>query len=78
MCPSNDIVVTAHREAVNLVKNASNSAQDPDVKAFALKTLPSLEHHWRMAEELQSKIAQKKIPSLVNRPSIAKSKRKST
>ncbi|MFZ6712579.1 DUF4142 domain-containing protein [Undibacterium sp. TC9W] len=54
---ASDIGVTAHREAVNLFKNASNSA-DPDVKAFALKTLPSLEHHLRMAEELQNKIAQ--------------------
>ncbi|MBI3729315.1 MAG: DUF4142 domain-containing protein [Burkholderiales bacterium] len=55
---ANDIGVTAHRDAVSLFRNASNSAQDPDVKAFALKTLPSLEHHLRIAEELQIKIAQ--------------------
>ncbi|MFZ6876620.1 DUF4142 domain-containing protein, partial [Undibacterium sp. Di27W] len=51
-----DIGVSAHKDAVALFKKASTSAQDPDVKAFATKTLPSLEHHLKMSEDMQAKV----------------------
>ncbi|MBI3730204.1 MAG: DUF4142 domain-containing protein [Burkholderiales bacterium] len=51
-----DIGVAAHKDAVALFKKASTSAQDPDVKAFATKTLPSLEHHLKMSEDMKAKL----------------------
>ncbi|MBP0597223.1 DUF4142 domain-containing protein [Herbaspirillum sp. LeCh32-8] len=50
------IGVTAHKDAVKLFQKASTSAQDPDVKNFAAKTLPGLEQHLQMATELKSKV----------------------
>lgn len=49
-----DIGLKAHKDAVALFKKASNDAKDPDIKAFAAKTLPSLEHHLQMAEALKA------------------------
>jgi len=51
-----DIGVAAHKDAVALFKKASTSAHDPDVKAFAVKTLPSLEHHLKMSEDMKAKV----------------------
>lgn len=48
-----------HRETVALFKKTSTSAKDPDVKAFAAKTLPTLEHHLKMAEDLNKSVAKK-------------------
>lgn len=50
------IGVTAHKDAVKLFQKASTSAQDPDVKSFAAKTLPGLQEHLQMATELKSKV----------------------
>ena len=47
--------IKAHEDAVKLFTKASNDAKDPDVKAFAAKTLPTLQHHLEMARELQTK-----------------------
>ncbi|HZR37513.1 MAG TPA: DUF4142 domain-containing protein [Nevskia sp.] len=41
-----------HKDAVSLFDVASGST-DPDVSAFASKTLPVLRHHLQMAESLQ-------------------------
>jgi putative membrane protein len=49
------IGVDAHEDAVKLFKNASTKATDPDVKAFAVQTLPALEHHLQMAKDLNAK-----------------------
>lgn len=45
--------VNAHEDAVKLFSKASAEAKDPDVKAFAAKTLPTLQHHLQMARDLQ-------------------------
>jgi putative membrane protein len=45
--------VAAHRDAVKLFQKAAASASDPDIKAFAAKTLPALQHHFDMARELK-------------------------
>jgi putative membrane protein len=50
------IGVSAHQDAVKLFQKASTSAQDPDVKNFAAKTLPGLQEHLQMATELKSKV----------------------
>lgn len=48
-----DMGVAPHKEAVSLFKKASASARDADVKAFAARTLPTLEHHLEMAQSLK-------------------------
>jgi putative membrane protein len=47
-----EIGVSAHEDTVKLFRKASKEAKDPDVKAFAEKTLPGLEHHLEMAKKL--------------------------
>jgi putative membrane protein len=41
-----------HKEDIALFKKEANSGQDPNLKAYAQKTLPTLEEHLRMAEQL--------------------------
>jgi putative membrane protein len=45
--------VAAHRDTVRLFQKAAVGAADPDVKAYAAKTLPALQHHLEMAQELK-------------------------
>lgn len=42
----------AHQRAVRLFAAASERVQDPDIQAFARKTLPILRHHLEMAQGL--------------------------
>ena len=51
------IGVAAHKEAVKLFTDASQKASDPDIKAFAAKTLPALQHHLEMATALHAALA---------------------
>jgi putative membrane protein len=46
-------VLTEHKKAVELIKNASENAKDADVKAFAIKALPRMLYHLEMAERLE-------------------------
>lgn len=50
------IGVAAHKEAVKLFTEASQKATDPEIKAFAAKTLPALQHHLDMANALHSSV----------------------
>lgn len=50
------IGVAAHKKAVTLFKNATQNAKDPDVKAYAEKTLPVLEEHYKMAQDLNREV----------------------
>jgi putative membrane protein len=45
--------VTAHQDAIRLYVKAASDAQDSDVRAYAAKTLPILQHHLQMAHELK-------------------------
>ncbi|MDB5802073.1 MAG: putative secreted protein [Rhodocyclales bacterium] len=54
------IGVEAHEDTVKLFRKASKDVKDPDVKAFADKTLPGLEHHLEMAKTLASTTASAK------------------
>jgi putative membrane protein len=42
--------IAAHRQAIAIFKREAEHGQDPDVKAFATKTIPVLEKHLQMAE----------------------------
>src|SRR6266700_4678287 len=44
--------VSAHKEAVSLFERYSNSGDDPMLKDWASKTLPTLQHHLDMAEAM--------------------------
>ena len=44
--------VDAHKEAVGLFKKYASKGDDPDVKQFAEKTLPTIEHHLEEAKKL--------------------------
>jgi len=48
--------VAAHEDAVKLFRTASKDAADADLKAFAARTLPTLEHHLEMAKSLDSSV----------------------
>lgn len=45
-------MVADHEKAVKLFSKESTSGKDPDLKAFATKTLPTLQHHLEMARQL--------------------------
>jgi putative membrane protein len=51
-----DAMVKDHDKAVKAFAKSANEAEDADVKAFAAKTLPTLEGHLKMAQDLQAKI----------------------
>jgi len=44
--------VNAHKDTVKLFEDAAKNAKDPEVKAWAEKTLPGLRHHLEMAQAL--------------------------
>lgn len=46
----------AHEQAVKLFQTESEKGQDPDLKAFATKTLPTLRHHLSEAREVSAKV----------------------
>ncbi|RYJ00159.1 MAG: DUF4142 domain-containing protein [Acetobacteraceae bacterium] len=45
--------VTMHQQAVDLFSNYSRSGDNPQLKQFAAQTLPHLQEHLRMAQQLQ-------------------------
>jgi putative membrane protein len=49
--------VSAHQDTIKLFQKAATGANDPDVKAFATKTLPTLQHHLQMAQDLKNTTA---------------------
>ena len=49
-------MVADHEKAVAKFDEASRTATDADVKAFAASTLPVLQEHLRMAKEVQAKL----------------------
>jgi putative membrane protein len=49
--------VAAHQDTIKLFQKAASGANDPDVKAFASKTLSTLQHHLQMAQDLKTATA---------------------
>jgi putative membrane protein len=54
-----DLMVSEHEKDVKLFKKESEGGEDAELKAFAAKTLPNLEHHLQMAKDLQTKVGTK-------------------
>jgi len=52
--------VAAHEDAVELFQKAVNEVKDPELKAYAEKTLPKLQGHLEMAKQLQQKVTANK------------------
>jgi putative membrane protein len=44
--------VTAHKDAVSLFERYANGGDNPELKPWAAKTLPTLKHHLEMAQNL--------------------------
>jgi putative membrane protein len=50
-------MVSDHREDVKEFEQHAKTGTDPDIKAFAAKTLPVLQEHLRMAEAVHSELS---------------------
>lgn len=46
------VMIASHKEAVSLFDEMAKDAKDPEIKAFAVKTLPKLQAHGGMAKQL--------------------------
>lgn len=53
---SENIGIEAHHKAIDLFRKESDKGRDPDVKSFAETTLPKLEHHLQIAQNMQAKV----------------------
>lgn len=51
------VQVSAHKDAVALFQNYAKSGDQPDLKQFAEKTLPTLQEHQKMAQDLMKQSA---------------------
>jgi putative membrane protein len=49
-------MIKDHKKDVKEFENASTDASDPDVKAFAEKTLPTVQQHLRQAQDMLEQI----------------------
>jgi putative membrane protein len=47
--------ISDHTDAQKLFKKGASDLKDPDLKAFAQKTLPAVEHHLQMAQDMKAK-----------------------
>jgi putative membrane protein len=50
-------MVQAHKEAVTLFQNEAKNGKDADARAWAEKTLPTLQEHLKMATEINAKVS---------------------
>jgi putative membrane protein len=53
---ANHIGVAAHEQAVELFQDASEDADDPDIKKFAADTLPVLKKHLEEAKRIDARV----------------------
>lgn len=53
-----DQIVQDHEQDIEKFQRQAEGAQDPDVKAFASKTLPTLQDHLRRAQEIQKSLGE--------------------
>ena len=52
---ADSIGVKAHEDTIKLFQKEVDKGSDPEVKAWASKTLPALQHHLEMAQALKAK-----------------------
>ncbi|MDB4999043.1 MAG: outer membrane protein-like protein [Mucilaginibacter sp.] len=55
-----DYMVKDHKEDIEEFKKEANDGKDPDLKAFANKHVPILEHHLLMAQQANDAVKNKK------------------
>jgi putative membrane protein len=53
-------MVKDHKKDVKDFEDAAKDLKDPELKAFAAKTLPTLQEHLRMAQEMESAVKNEK------------------
>jgi len=53
-------MVKDHKKDVKDFEDAAKDLKDPDLKAFAAKTLPTLQEHLRMAQEMEAAVKSEK------------------
>jgi putative membrane protein len=53
------MMVTDHETDVAAFRRQSQQAQDPDVKAWAARTLPTLEDHLKSIKQIESQVARR-------------------
>ncbi|MDF2455219.1 MAG: outer membrane protein-like protein [Cytophagaceae bacterium] len=46
-----DLMVSDHKDDIDLFEKESEKGNDPELKAFAASKLPTLKHHLQMAED---------------------------
>ncbi len=51
-----DLMVKDHKSTVDLFEDTAKKANDPEVKSFASTTLPKLQEHLKLAQQLQDKL----------------------
>ena len=56
-------MVTAHAKAVASFQSASKTAKNADLKAWAAKTLPTLQEHHKMARDINAKVGTASKPT---------------
>ena len=56
------MMVQDHQKAVALFENAASTAPDPDIKAFAKQTLPTLQQHLALIQSIATKMNISAIP----------------
>lgn len=59
--------LSEHRKTVSEFKKAADSAKDPQLKAWAAKTLPTLEEHHKMAQSLHDSLKGKDRSAAANK-----------
>ena len=51
-----EMMVEDHEEDIDKFQEAANNAIDPEIKAFASKTLPTLKEHYQLAQTVEEKV----------------------
>jgi len=51
-----DAMVMGHQTVATKLMTEANSGADPQLKAFAAKTLPTVQSHLKMAESIQKEV----------------------
>ena len=64
-----NMMVKDHEKDVKEFEKASTKAKDPDVRAFAAKTLPTLREHLQQVRDIQSRMKSSNKASSANKTS---------
>ena len=49
-------MVKDHKDDIDLFEKEADKGNDPELKAWAAKTLPTLKHHLQMAEDAEKAV----------------------